>query len=60
MNGGTKAEYSTISFGRLQCARRGSAGPTERRIKKEERNSEGSKKLPDDGKLLPKHVGVSI
>jgi hypothetical protein len=23
-------------------------------------NSDGSKKLPDDGKLLPKHVGASI
>jgi hypothetical protein len=23
-------------------------------------NLEGSKKLPDDGRLLPKHVGVSI
>jgi hypothetical protein len=23
-------------------------------------NSEGSKKLPDDGRLLPKHVGASI
>jgi hypothetical protein len=23
------------------------------------RNSEGSKKLPDDGRLLPKHVGAS-
>jgi hypothetical protein len=23
-------------------------------------NSEGSKKLPDDGRLLPKHVGGSI
>jgi hypothetical protein len=22
-------------------------------------NSEGSKKLPDDGRLLPKHVGAS-
>jgi hypothetical protein len=22
--------------------------------------SEGSKKLPDDGRLLPKHVGASI
>jgi hypothetical protein len=23
-------------------------------------NSDGSKKLPDDGRLLPKHVGASI
>jgi hypothetical protein len=23
-------------------------------------NSEGSKKLPDDGRLLPKHVGANI
>jgi hypothetical protein len=23
-------------------------------------NSEGSKKLPEDGRLLPKHVGASI
>jgi hypothetical protein len=23
-------------------------------------NTEGTKKLPDDGRLLPKHVGVSI
>jgi hypothetical protein len=31
MNGGTKAEVSTISLERLQCARRDSAGPTVRR-----------------------------
>jgi hypothetical protein len=30
-NGGTKTGFSTISLGRLQCARRDSAGPTERR-----------------------------
>jgi hypothetical protein len=60
MNGGTKVGFSTISLGRLQCARRDSAGPEERRRKKEERNAEGSKKLPDDGRLLPKHVRASI
>jgi hypothetical protein len=31
MNGGTKGGVSTISLERLHCARRGSAGPTERR-----------------------------
>jgi hypothetical protein len=31
MNGGTKAWFSTISLGRLQCVRQDSAGPTERR-----------------------------
>jgi hypothetical protein len=31
MNGGTKAGFSTVSLERLQCTRRDSAGPTERR-----------------------------
>jgi hypothetical protein len=31
MNGETRAGFSTISLGRLQCVRRVSAGPTERR-----------------------------
>jgi hypothetical protein len=31
MNGGTKAGFGTISLERLQCVRRDSVGPTERR-----------------------------
>jgi hypothetical protein len=37
MNGGTKTEFSTISLGRLQCARWDSAGPTERRRRRRRR-----------------------
>jgi hypothetical protein len=31
MNGGTEARFSTISLERLQCARRDSADPTEKK-----------------------------
>jgi hypothetical protein len=38
MNGGTKTGFGTISLERLQCARRDSAGPTERRRRRNTTN----------------------
>jgi hypothetical protein len=34
INGGTKSGVSIISLGRLQCIRRDSAGPTDKKKKK--------------------------
>jgi hypothetical protein len=37
MNGGTKSGVSTIGLGRLQCIRRDSTGPTDRRSRRRKR-----------------------
>jgi hypothetical protein len=43
MNGGTKRGVSTISLGRLQCIRRDSAGPTDRRRHKKKKKKKDKK-----------------